>query len=681
MKRSSGKDVRGSGGFSKLVVALFLGLLVSVTLALSIFFHVSQADTREEAYLIHTAEQGVLSGEIAKYALLASSANSKAFAQLRDSRDLFQQRVTEMKAGSPELGLPPIPMEVNAEFVVLDDIWMELRQNADDILSRREAILATHDFINVITGLLPKLEELSRELLNMFLQKEGTQAEIVIASRQLVLIQRIDKNVPRVLVGGKAAEAIDRISRDAGRFGSVLQGMMQGSSSLKIEKIQREDAVQKLKEVSMLFGIISNHAMEIVDISPELLPALQASGSVAAVSDRMNKAAFALMEALGKSPGRFVIAGIKTGQEMMGIFGAMALFFFISLIYFLLRDAKQREMESYNKNERNQHAILQLLDEMGNLADGDLTVIATVTEDMTGVIADSINYSIGALRQLVTTINQTSEQVSSSAEESRFTTMQLTEASEHQAEQITSATQAIKGMAKAIEQISNDAAESAKVAKQSVEIADKGTGTVRRTIEGMDTIREQIQETSKRIKRLGESSQQIGDIVAIIDDIADQTNILALNAAMQAAMAGEAGRGFAVVADEVQRLAERSGNATKQIEALVKTIQADTNEAARSMEASTTEVVAGAALAEDAGEVLKEIENVSNHIAEVTGKIADSAQDQSSEVTLIDDTMSVIQEITAQTLEGANRTATSVGILADMAGDLQQSVAGFSLPE
>ena len=200
------------------------------------------------------------------------------------------------------------------------------------------------------------------------------------------------------------------------------------------------------------------------------------------------------------------------------------------------------------------------------------------------------------------------------------------------------------------------------------------------TIEGMDTIREQIQETSKRIKRLGESSQQIGEIVELIDDIADQTNILALNAAMQAAMAGEAGRGFAVVADEVQRLAERSSNATRQIETLVKTIQADTNEAVSSMENSTTEVVNGAKLAEGAGDALKEIENVSSYIADITHKMAESAKLQADGATQIRTNMGVIKEITIQTKESTNQSAASIETLAEMSDQLSKSVAGFRLP-
>ncbi|MDE2088681.1 MAG: methyl-accepting chemotaxis protein, partial [Gammaproteobacteria bacterium] len=212
------------------------------------------------------------------------------------------------------------------------------------------------------------------------------------------------------------------------------------------------------------------------------------------------------------------------------------------------------------------------------------------------------------------------------------------------------------------------------------EMAHRGADTVRRTIQGMDTIREQIQETSKRIKRLGESSQEIGDIVELINDIADQTNILALNAAIQAAMAGEAGRGFAVVADEVQRLAERSSNATKQIEALVKTIQTDTNEAVISMEQSTSNVVNGAKLAVDAGTALEEIEGVSKHLADLIQSISDAARQQAAAAANISDTMNAIQEITTQTSTGTNETAASIGNLADLANELRKSVAGFKLP-
>ncbi|ABA56661.1 methyl-accepting chemotaxis protein [Nitrosococcus oceani] len=333
------------------------------------------------------------------------------------------------------------------------------------------------------------------------------------------------------------------------------------------------------------------------------------------------------------------------------------------------------------KNSHNQDAILKLLDEMGDLADGDLTVSATVTEDITGAIADSINYTIDALRTLVQDINDTAIKVSSSAQETQATVMHLADASEHQAQQITTVGAAINEMAVSIEQVSDNATKSAEVAKQSVEIASKGTETVKNAIEGMDNIREQIQETSKRIKRLGESSQQIGEIVELINDIAEQTNILSLNAAIQAAMAGEAGRGFAVVADEVQRLAERSSSATKQIDALVKTIQSDTHEAIISMEESTSGVVSGAKLSQDAGGALGQIESVSHHLAELIQNISGAAKQQAAAAAGISDTMNVIQEITDQTSKGTNETASSIGRLSEYANEMRESVAGFKLPQ
>jgi len=345
-----------------------------------------------------------------------------------------------------------------------------------------------------------------------------------------------------------------------------------------------------------------------------------------------------------------------------------------------LHETEARTRETEQQNKENQQAIMRLLDEIGDLADGDLTAHATVTESFTGAIADAINFAIDALRQLVTTINETTVQVSAAAQETQATAMHLAEASDHQAQQITAVSAAVNQMAASIEQVSNNAISSTEVAQKAVSIANKGSSAVQNTIKGMDSIRETIQETSKRIKRLGESSQEIGDIIELISDIADQTNILALNAAIQAAMAGDAGRGFAVVADEVQRLAERATDATKQIESLVRTIQSDTKEAVASMEQTTAGVVNGAKLAQNAGGSLEEIETVSNHLAEIIQNITDAAQQQATAATSISDTMNVIQEVTTQTSAGTNETAVSIGNLAELANELRKSVSGFKLP-
>jgi twitching motility protein PilJ len=342
----------------------------------------------------------------------------------------------------------------------------------------------------------------------------------------------------------------------------------------------------------------------------------------------------------------------------------------------------RREADSQTRqNERNQQAILRLLDELSSLADGDLTVQATVTEDITGAIADSINYAIEALRELVTTIHDSAIKLDGATRQTQALSTHLAKASSAQSKQIAAASESITAMAASTEEVSGNAERSADVARHSVDIAAKGGDAVRRTIDGMNAIRENIQETSKRIKRLGESSQEIGNIVELINDIAEQTNILALNASIQASMAGEAGRGFAVVADEVQRLAERAANATKQIEVLVRTIQADTNEAVVSMERTTTDVVGGALLAENAGAALEEIEKVSNQIASLVQNISASSRQQAGVSQSISRNMQVLREISSQTAESTTATSASIGKLAELATQLRRSVAGFRLPD
>jgi len=337
--------------------------------------------------------------------------------------------------------------------------------------------------------------------------------------------------------------------------------------------------------------------------------------------------------------------------------------------------------EALTRGERDQQGILRLMDELGSLADGDLTVEASVTEDITGAVADSINYAVDALRDLVVTIDGTASQVDRAAQQTQVTANKLSEVSANQSDQVIQANDAINSITQSIKEVSSNAETSSDVAQQSVQLANKGGEAVKRTIQGMNSIRETIQETSKRIKRLGESSQEIGNIVGLINDIAEQTNILALNASIQASMAGEAGRGFAVVADEVQRLAERATDATRQIETLVKTIQTDTHEAVSSMEQSTSQVVSGARLAENAGQALGEIQTVSTKISGLVNSISKASHSQAAEATSVIKTMEVLRKYSTQTAGGASVTSTNVTKLADLAKELRNSVSGFTLPD
>jgi twitching motility protein PilJ len=488
-------------------------------------------------------------------------------------------------------------------------------------------------------------------------------------------VQRVQQELNGLSSGvSDAAPTAQRLADSLEFLNQVMRGLSGEESGLALTRVTGTDAEQRLKTVvqrNQQFGAAVRKAIGAAEplskaqVAARALPAL-AGGLAAGLGDAASP----------KDPGGSykapILALLAAAAAALG-----ALFWLFLKSMGARRDTELRVRE----NERNQEAIMRLLDELSSLADGDLTVQATVTEDITGAIADSINYAIEALRELVTTINDSAIQLDGAAKQTQGAAAHMAKASGAQSRQISSASESMEDMAASIEEVSGNAERCSDVARHSVDIAHKGGDAVRRTIDGMNAIREAIQETSKRIKRLGESSQEIGNIVELINDIAEQTNILALNASIQASMAGEAGRGFAVVADEVQRLAERAANATKQIEVLVRTIQTDTNEAVVSMERSTTDVVGGALLAENAGAALEEIEQVSNQIASLVQNISASARQQAVASGNISKNMQVVREISSQTAEGSTATSTSIAKLAALSAQLRKSVAGFRLPD
>jgi twitching motility protein PilJ len=476
----------------------------------------------------------------------------------------------------------------------------------------------------------------------------------------------------------QAAQAAQRLAESSDYLSQVLKGLQGTDTGLGVPKLTGADAQARLQTATGLYNDLAAAVRRAVSAAPSL-PAAQ-SAAKAVTEDARALAA-------GADGGSPKAAQAQGALAWLPIALAVAVIAVVLLLWVGIKrlrvqvDRHRTALETQRKEtDRNQQAILRLLDELSSLADGDLTVQATVTEDITGAIADSINYAVDALRGLVTTINQSAIHLDSAARQTQALSAHLAKASGAQTKQISSATESAGGMAAATEEVSGNAERAADVARHSVEVAHKGGDAVRRTIDGMNTIRETIQETSKRIKRLGESSQEIGNIVELINDIAEQTNILALNASIQASMAGEAGRGFAVVADEVQRLAERAANATKQIEVLVRTIQTDTNEAVVSMERSTTDVVGGALLAENAGAALEEIEQVSNQIASLVQNISGSSRQQTNAAQNIARNMQVLKEISSQTADSTSATSAAIGKLAELSSGLRKSAAGFRLP-
>ncbi len=629
-------------------------------------------DTR---YLELTGELRVLSQQIATSSRLATAGEAEAFDQLARSRSQFNQSLNQLQNGATDL--PSASGLVGEELSALDSVWRKVDDASVIIVDNRVRILFLHEVAKTLNESIPELQAEYENVVEILLDNRAPSDQVAVAQRQAWLAERIARNVDKMLQGEESAStAADEFNIDASTFGSVLNGMLQGNQVMNISRVTDRDARASLEQINDLYQYVSESVDEIFQASPDLLAASQAAESIVVNSPQVMEATTSLAEQINELETERPITATTTLFPI-----GLSILSLVMIGIQTFRNTQFRLRETAETNERNQNAILRLLDELADLADGDLTTTATVTEDFTGAIADSINFTIDQLRILVSQINDTAVKVSSAAQETQNTALHLAEASEHQAQEIAGASAAVNEMAVTIDQVSSNASESAGVAERSVAIANTGAEVVQNTINGMDNIREQIQETSKRIKRLGESSQEIGDIVSLINDIADQTNILALNAAIQASMAGDAGRGFAVVADEVQRLAERSSAATKQIEALVKTIQSDTNEAVISMEQTTAEVVRGARLAQDAGTALEEIEKVSQELAELIQNISNAARQQASSAGHISNTMNVIQEITSQTSSGTTATAQSIGNLADMANELRESVAGFKLPE
>lgn len=666
--RSPLTAIKASPGIS---IAVLLLIVCFAAIAVSYFIVQKDADN-DQRYLQQVSDLRAEAYRLTALSRDATSGDEEAFTELSGVLSTMSSTWEALRASDERTR-----RELSNEFAAYEGIWARVRNNAQVIVTNKDLIVNLNNVGNTLNDNLPNLQAQHNNIVEILLENNAPGDQVSQAQMQSWRAERIGRNVDKMLRGDTdASNAADQFNLDANIYGRVLTAMQQGDPTMRISRVSDASARASLEQIAQLFNAVNESIQEMVEGSSTLFRARQASDALLEDSPQ-------LLQALAAAADKISLQATARpiNNQLILILAGLAVLCAAFIGISLFRNTRRRLVYTAETNERNQTAILRLLDELADLADGDLTTTATVTEDFTGAIADSINFTIDQLRILVARINETAVNVSAAAQETQQTALHLAEASEHQAQEIAGASAAVNEMAVTIDQVSANAAESAAVAERAVSIAGNGAKVVQNTIHGMDTIREQIQDTSKRIKRLGESSQEIGDIVSLINDIADQTNILALNAAIQASMAGDAGRGFAVVADEVQRLAERSAAATKQIEALVKTIQNDTNEAVISMEQTTSEVVRGARLAQDAGVALEEIENVSGNLAELIQNISNAARQQASSAGHISNTMNVIQEITTQTSAGTSATAQSIGNLAEMALDLRESVAGFKLPE
>lgn len=653
-----------------------LGILFGIALLVAMVAGLIEVkQERDGDALIGAATQGrTLSQQLAKSTPLALQGSASAFKELREAKEKFSAYLIAMTSGGSVDGqsIPRTPETYRTQLDAVVAAWDKSSKNADEMLAQEANLTALGKAVALLNNRNSALQDLADALLTHKLTL-GNPRDVGAASQLVMLTQRIAKNANTLLaVEGVRPEVAFQLDRDINTFKDNLAGLRQGADGATVARLNALEGEFKVHQEA-LAGILGN--------LQRLVAAKQAGTKLLVESPELFTSVDNLAGAYAQEAGgSMVLKLLAAGAAIVAI---LAL---ISIVRVFNADARERREQAERQRreaeaakDATQEAILRLMNEMGDLADGDLTVRATVTEDITGAIADSVNYTIEELSVLVKRINDAAGRLATASQSAQTTSSELLGASRRQSGEIQEAGTQVLDMARSMSEVSKRAAESAQVARRSLDAAQNGAVAVENSIAGMNDIRGQIQETAKRIKRLGESSQEIGEIVELISDITEQTNVLALNAAIQAASAGEAGRGFSVVAEEVQRLAERSAEATKQIAAIVKTIQADTHDAVSAMEHSTQGVVEGAKLSDAAGQALTEISQVSTDLAGLIENISKDTEAQAATATSVASRMEEILQITERTTTGTQQTAASVGELAELAVELKGSVAGFKV--
>ncbi|MGZ8992599.1 MAG: methyl-accepting chemotaxis protein, partial [Burkholderiaceae bacterium] len=670
-------------------VQILLALLVTCLLLFVLVLSIDNRAATNGALQIEIIGDTLMHTQrLAKAAPNAVAGNRVAFTEVRESRDAIAGNLKALKEGDSNRDLTASSSgAIVPELEKLSANWSASESAASVILGNEKILLAFGEVIKKINDASPRLQQLTEEIMALKLQVGAPAREIATAGQLVTLTQRLGKSANSLVAGNVAnAEVALTLGRDINQFRDLTQALLSGSEALRISAVTDTEARSRLQELLKVYGEFQKSIEGALGSLQAIVQAKEAELGILRDSEM-------LRQQVGQLSGLYTTAQRTRVVNflLLMFFGSSLLLAGLAIFKVLLEDTRQRateanvqrmqaerlEQDAKKTNDVNQAAILRLMNELQEVADGNLTVQATVSEDITGAIADSVNYTVEELRGLVGRINNTAEQVNTASTQARDIATRLLTASEAQSQEIKDTGDKVLKMASQINDVSKNAGESAKVARASLEAAERGQRAVLNQISGMNEIREQIQETAKRIKRLGESSQEIGEIVELITDITEQTNVLALNAAIQAASAGEAGRGFSVVAEEVQRLADRSAEAAKQIGALVRTIQTDTQDAVAAMEKSTQGVVEGAKLSDAAGNALSDIGRVSRQLTDQVEKIASATNDQAQSAGGVAHSIERILTVTEQTSQGTRQAAQSIGQLATLARELKASVARF----
>ncbi|MGL6112337.1 MAG: methyl-accepting chemotaxis protein, partial [Rubrivivax sp.] len=607
--------------------------------------------------------------------------------EVKESAEVLSRNVRAMVGGDENLR--PAPAAVQDAIEPLLPLVGRAEKNAAVVLAQQKALTDVGQSLRAINKQSGDLLDIAETVSSLKLQQGASAAELSAMGQLVMLTQRIGKSASEfITIEGVNPEAVFLLGKDLKSFREMAEAVSAGNAELRLPGTREPQAKERMAALLKQYEATQAQAGAILGNLKGLVAARDAQGAILADSEALRQGLQTLQQRLAASGGLsalHVAAMIVSALLLLaGSAGILRLFVGDQTTRAQFAEgqrleAERQEQEAKRVNDANQAAILRLMNELQTVAEGDLTQQATVTEDITGAIADSVNYTVEELRTLVSAVQSTVARVTDTTQQVEQTSTELLATSTEQLREIRDTGESVLQMAGRINEVSAQAQRTAQVAKQSLQAAETGLQAVQNTIGGMNSIRDQIQDTSKRIKRLGESSQEIGEITELISDITEQTNVLALNAAIQAASAGEAGRGFSVVAEEVQRLAERSGDATKQIAVLVRTIQTDTQEAVAAMERSTHGVVEGAKLSDAAGTALGDIDRVTRQLSELITQISAQALKEADSANVVASNIQHIFAVTEQTGEGTRSTAQMVRELSRTAEELKQSVSRFKV--
>jgi len=656
----------------KIQQLILVVLLISSVITITNLLNSNYINTKRSVNLEKTSQMLMHAQRLAKSASIILS-DKTIFDELLESKikvdDNFRELMQESKASQ-------LDNSIKKHLDKILPFWISTEAATHNILKNKKLISEINKSYKYVLEESSAFIEASENINNFIRQNrinvdQDTVNLILIANRLLY-------NMNRLYTQQADADIVFAVNKDLINFQKII--------TIFKEKPDYTPIKEDVEKLDKLFIEYRESIRSILDVMPAFITIKKSQSIILMHSEILRKEISDLQKKFSMHLAPNLLNGVWPT-----IFGMLSFISLICLTFFAVKDYKARAFEAHKrqqeaetnqqieqqKNSVNQKAIIRLMNELQEIANGNLTQQATVDANITGAIADFINYTVEELKGLVQRVKYTTSQVTQAFNNVQTTSMELLSNTNQQAKQINMSSTKIEEIAVRMHDMSEKTEQSMVIANDAIKVTEDGQIAAQRAIKGMQTIRIQIQDTSKHIKRLGESSIQISEITALIDNITQQTHILAINAAIQAANAGEAGKGFSVIAKEIQNLADKSGQATQQIGQLINTIQGDVSSAGSAMEYSIQGVVEGSHFTDAMDNALLKIQQTNQKLVLSMQEFARNMSAESTVANNISENIKQLLNVTEKTLQGTTHTSESMKTLSSVTKKLEQSVSRF----